>query len=67
MSRRDMPICRDCRKDCFARTKEGKCFCLEMTVFDENICPFYKPEGTVKHLVVARDYKEAKNKVSNII
>lgn len=62
MSRRDMPKCQDKRTGCFARTKEGKCFCLERTTFDENICPFYKPENEVKHLVKATEYKTAKNK-----
>ena len=62
MSRRDMPKCQDSRPDCFAMTKEGKCFCLGRTSFDENICPFYKTENEVKYLVKAYEYKEAKNK-----
>lgn len=62
MSRRDMPKCQDKRLYCFARTKEGKCFCLECTVFDNNLCPFYKTENEVKHLVKACEYKDAKNK-----
>ena len=61
MSRRDMPKCMDSRTDCFARTKDGKCFCLWCTAF-EGECPFYKTENEVKYLVIAHDYKEAKDK-----
>ena len=61
MSRRDMPRCSDERPYCFARTKEGKCFCLQSTLFEDNICPFYKTEKDVKYFVTAREYKDAKN------
>lgn len=62
MGRRpELPKCQDARPDCFARTNDGKCFCLRCTIFD-GPCPFYKTEAEVKTLVVAQDYKEAKNK-----
>ena len=62
MSRRDMPKCQDDRPYCFARTKKGKCFCLESTAFSNNACPFYKAENEVRYLVKGYEYKEAKNK-----
>lgn len=55
-----LPKCFDARSECFARTNNGECFCLEST-FPNKECPFYKREGEVKRLVTARDYKEAKN------
>jgi len=61
MNRNLMPKCNDKRVKCFARTGDGKCFCLSRTDFEKQ-CPFYKPEENVKHLVSAREYKEAKDK-----
>ena len=56
----DMPKCYDARPKCFARNNTGRCFCLESTYPDKE-CPFYKTEEQVKHLVRAREYKEAKD------
>ena len=58
----ELPKCYDARPDCFTRTVKGGCFCLEST-YPENECPFYKTEDKVKHLVRAREYKEAKDNV----
>ena len=55
------PVCMDARTDCFARTKYGKCDCLNDTDFKGWPCPFYKPESEMPYDRMIEKYMEERD------